>query len=63
MRANYTSPAPKRKPKFEISLCATASSATLGRMKLRLPLLLFGIYLVEFAVLAIQPVSRGTWIS
>ena len=32
-------------------------------MKLRLPLLLFAIYLVEFAVLAIQPVSRGTWIS
>ena len=32
-------------------------------MKLRLPLLLFAIYLVEFALLAIQPVSRGTWIS
>ena len=32
-------------------------------MKLRWPLLLFGIYLVEFAVLAIRPVSRGTWIS
>lgn len=32
-------------------------------MKLRLPILLFAIYLVEFALLAIQPVSRGTWIS
>lgn len=32
-------------------------------MKLRLPFLLFGIYLVEFAALAIHPVSRGTWIS
>ena len=32
-------------------------------MKLRLPVLLFALYLVEFALLAIQPVSRGTWIS
>ena len=32
-------------------------------MKIRLPVLLFALYLLEFAVLAIQPVSRGTWIS
>ena len=32
-------------------------------MKNRLPLVLFALYLVEFAVLAIRPVSRPTWIS
>ena len=32
-------------------------------MKNKLPLLLFALYLVEFAVLAIHPVSRPTWIS
>lgn len=32
-------------------------------MKSRLPLMLFAIYLAEFAVLAIHPVSRPTWIS
>lgn len=32
-------------------------------MKTRLPAILFALYLVEFAALAIQPVSRTTWIS
>jgi putative membrane protein len=32
-------------------------------MKIKLPVLLFALYLVEFAVLAIHPVSRPTWIS
>ena len=32
-------------------------------MKIRLPVLLFALYLLEFAVLAIRPVSRPTWIS
>ena len=30
-------------------------------MKIRWPILLFGLYLLEFAVLAIRPVSRTTW--
>ena len=63
MRVEYTSPAPKRKSKIEISFRRGAASARLGRMKLRLPVLLFAIYLVEFAVLAVNPVSRATWIS
>lgn len=32
-------------------------------MKTKLPIILFALYLVEFAVLAIRPVSRPTWIS
>lgn len=32
-------------------------------MKSKLPVVLFALYLVEFAVLAIRPVSRPTWIS
>ena len=32
-------------------------------MKTKLPILLFALYLVEFAVLAIRPVSRATWVS
>jgi putative membrane protein len=32
-------------------------------MKIKLPLLLFALYLVEFALLAIHPVSRATWVS
>lgn len=32
-------------------------------MKDRLPVLLFAIYLAEFTLLAIQPVSRATWIA
>ncbi len=32
-------------------------------MKNRLPAILFSLYLLEFAVLAIHPVSRPTWIS
>lgn len=32
-------------------------------MRTKLPVLLFALYLVEFAVLAIHPVSRPTWIS
>ena len=32
-------------------------------MKTKLPILLFALYLVEFAALAIRPVSRATWIS
>lgn len=30
-------------------------------MKAKLPVLLFALYLIEFAVLAFQPVSRPTW--
>lgn len=32
-------------------------------MKIRLPIFLFALYLLEFTLLAIQPVSRATWIS
>lgn len=32
-------------------------------MKTRLPLILFSLYLIEFAALSIHPVSRPTWIS
>lgn len=32
-------------------------------MKTKLPILLFALYLVEFAALAIRPVSRATWVS
>ena len=32
-------------------------------MKTKFPILLFMLYLIEFAVLAIHPVSRATWIS
>jgi putative membrane protein len=32
-------------------------------MKIRLPVLLFALYLAEFALLAIHPVSRATWVS
>ena len=32
-------------------------------MKIQLPIVLFCLYLVEFTVLAIHPVSRTTWIS
>ena len=32
-------------------------------MKFRIPTLLFAPYLLEFAALAVHPVSRGTWIS
>ena len=32
-------------------------------MKIQLPLFLFALYLLEFALLAISPVSRTTWIS
>ena len=32
-------------------------------MKIKLPILLFALYLVEFAALAIRPVSRATWVS
>ena len=32
-------------------------------MRVNCPILLFALYLIEFAVLAIHPVSRGTWIS
>ena len=32
-------------------------------MKNKLPVILFALYLVEFAVLAIRPVSRPTWIA
>lgn len=32
-------------------------------MKFSLPILLFALYLLEFATLAVHPVSRGTWIS
>ena len=32
-------------------------------MKFRIPTLLFALYLLEFAALAVHPVSRGTWIS
>ena len=32
-------------------------------MNARLPVILFGLYLAEFAALAVNPVSRGTWLS
>jgi putative membrane protein len=32
-------------------------------MKIKLPILLFALYLIEFAVMAIHPVSRPTWVS
>lgn len=32
-------------------------------MKNKLPILLFALYLLEFSILAIRPVSRPTWIS
>ena len=32
-------------------------------MKTKLPILLFALYLVEFAALASRPVSRATWVS
>ncbi|MGD9781493.1 MAG: DUF2238 domain-containing protein [Kiritimatiellia bacterium] len=32
-------------------------------MKTKLPVVLFALYIVEFAVLGIRPVSRATWIS
>jgi len=32
-------------------------------MKIKLPILLLALYIIEFAVLAIHPVSRPTWIS
>lgn len=32
-------------------------------MKSRLPLILFAVYLLEFILLAVQPVSRPTWVS
>lgn len=32
-------------------------------MNPRLPVVLFCLYLVEFAVLAVNPVSRGTWVA
>jgi putative membrane protein len=32
-------------------------------MNIKLPVLLFVVYLLEFAVLAVHPVSRGTWVS
>ena len=32
-------------------------------MKTRLPVILFALYLLEFAILAVRPTSRTTWIS
>ncbi len=59
----YPPPRQSASLKSEKTFRSASPSATLGRMKLRLPVLLFAIYLVEFAVLAIRPVSRPTWIS
>ena len=47
----------------ESSFPFAGPSATLGTMKNRLPIGLFALYLVEFAVLAVSPVSRGTWVA
>ncbi len=43
--------------------CVRSAIGYARDMNPRLPILLFALYLVEFAVLAVEPVSRGTWIS
>ncbi len=43
--------------------CVRSAIGYARGMNPRLPILLFALYLVEFAVLAVNPVSRGTWIS